>query len=392
MALNLDVLLFGPGLPATGQRGTLRPAADHIEISWSDTGATAEAAERDFDGGSITCAIGELAFAEVGFGKPGLELKWTDDRGELWLAHVLDPAAATALRTRADWSALPSLAQLNRQQQRLRSRRRLGWAAIGLLVLSPVLLLLLFLSQAGRVADAITARIPIEQEVRLGREAFESMRGTLKLQGKSPAQEVVANIGGRLTTGSRYQYEFHGAEDASLNAFALPGGIVVVNTGLLAATKRPEELAGVLAHEVQHVELRHGTAAIVKDLGWRMLWAWFSGDWGGSLAGQAAAELGSLKFSRDAETAADQAGFDALVRAGMDPSGMPDFFAIMAKQAPDAPAGFLSTHPLSTDREQALRGRLSTVAGRQFTPLMATLDLPGWPLPVQGPDERKAPM
>lgn len=384
METTVTALLFGPGLPATGQRCTLVATATQVAASWP--GAPAP----------VACALAKVAFAEVGFGKPGLELKWAahSDGGaasaspsaaantsaDSWLVHVLDPAAATALRTRADWAALPALAQLHRQQQRQRSRRRLGWVGIALLLLSPVLLLLLFLSQAGRLADAITARIPVAQEAKLGREAFQSMRDSLKLQDTGEAREVVTAIGRQLTQGSRYGYEFHVAEDPSLNAFALPGGIVVVNTGLLAATRRPEELAGVLAHEVQHVELRHGTAAIVKDLGWRMLWAWFTGDWGGSLAGQAAAELGSLKFSRDAEAAADQHGFDALVRAGIDPGGMPDFFATMAKQAPDAPASFLSTHPLSTDREQALRTRLSTVAGRHFVPLATTLNVPRWPL------------
>lgn len=378
METQVDALLFGPGLPATGQRGSLRAAADHIEISWSGSGPIAAVAEADFDGESVTCALGDVAFAEVGFGKPGLELRWTAHGSageEVWLAHVLDPVAAAALRKRADWAALPALARLNRQQQRKQTQRLLGWMAVGALVLSPLLLVVLFLTQASRVADAITERIPIAQEVRLGREAFNAMRGDLKLVDRSPAQKVVAELGSRLTQGSRYHYEFHVVEDPTLNAFALPGGIVVVHTGLLAATKRPEELAGVLAHEVQHVELRHGTSALVKEAGWRLLWAWFTGDFGSTAAAQAAAELGSLKFSRDAESAADAAGFAALVNAGIDPSGMAEFFATMGRQAPDAPAAFLSTHPLSKDREQALRQRLAELPERTFVPL------PGSPWP-----------
>ena len=141
-----------------------------------------------------------------------------------------------------------------------------------------------------------------------------------------------------------------------------------------------------LARGQRHLatECRHGTSALVKDLSWRVLWTWFTGDWGGTLAGQAAAQLGSLKFSRDAESAADNAGFDALVRAGIDPSGMPDFFAIMAKQAGDAPAAFLSTHPLSSAREQALRQRLTELPANSFTPL----DHSAWP-PAQGLPVRK---
>ena len=391
MDTTIAALLFGPGLPATGQRCTLQAATDHVEVSWSGTGSASESAEDAFDGTAVKCAIGDITFAEVGFGKPGLELRWAADANQRandttshgantgtathWLVHVLNPADATTLRTRADWAALPSVKRLNQQQRNKRTKRLFGWSAVALLVLSPLLALLLFLSQAARIAEAIAERIPVADEVRLGRQAFESMRGELKLLDTGAAHAAVNHIGRKLTAGSRYTYEFHVVNDATLNAFALPGGIVVVHTGLIAATRRPEELAGVLAHEVQHVELRHGTSAIVKDLGWRVLWTWFTGDWGGTLAGQAAAQLGSLKFSRDAESAADEAGFATLVRVGIDPSGMPDFFATMAKQAGDAPAAFLSTHPLSTAREQALRQRLTELPAKPFTPL----DYSPWP-------------
>ena len=400
METQVTALAFGPGLPATGQRGALRAAADHVEVSWSETGSPAAAGVDAFDGVAVTCAIGDVTFAEVGFGKPGLELRWPADASQRandpaghstnastatdWLVHVLNPTDAAALRARADWAALPSMKRLNQLQRKQHTQRVIAWSAVALLVLSPLLVLLLFLSQAARIAEAIAERIPITEEVRLGRQAFESMRGNLKLVDTGASPEAVVKIGRELTTGSRYTYEFHVVDDATLNAFALPGGIVVVHTGLIAATRRPEELAGVLAHEVQHVELRHGTSALVKDLSWRVLWTWFTGDWGGTLAGQAAAQLGSLKFSRDAESAADNAGFDALVRAGIDPSGMPDFFAIMAKQAGDAPAAFLSTHPLSSAREQALRQRLTELPANSFTPL----DHSAWP-PAQGLPVRK---
>jgi len=393
---TLQALIFGPGLPATGQRGELRAAADHVEVSWPDTGANTASAEDAFAGTAVSCASGDLTFAEVGFGKPGLELRWAADASQIandtagnatnggnathWLVHVLNPVDAAALRARADWAALPSMKRLNQQQRKRHTRRILGWSAVAFLVLSPLLALLLFLSQAARIAEAIADRIPVADEARLGRQAFESMRGNLKLLDNGSAHEAVETIGHRLTAGSRYTYEFHVVDDATLNAFALPGGIVVVHTGLIAATHRPEELAGVLAHEVQHVELRHGTSAIVKDLGWRVLWTWFTGDWGGTLAGQVAAQLGSLKFSRDAESAADEAGFATLVRTGIDPSGMPDFFATMAKQAGDAPAAFLSTHPLSTAREAALRQRLAELPATPFAPLANSMQKDGSPL------------
>jgi beta-barrel assembly-enhancing protease len=358
----VEALLFGPGLPATGLRGQLRLQPDGVTIDWPGQMQ------------AVSASLDELSFREIGFGRPGLELRWPTPRGE-WLVHVLDPISADRLRRRPEWQRLPAWEALHRQTRRGRNRRALGWSTLALLVLSPLLLGLLLFTQAGRLAEAIVEHIPPEREMQLGRQAFEAMRGDLRLLEGSAAQQRVQELGRHLVTGSRYRYEFHVADDPTLNAFALPGGIIVVHRGLIEATRRPEELAGVLAHEVQHVELRHGTAGIVRELGWRALWTFVSGDWGGTLAGQAAVELGSLKFSRDAEAAADAAGFAALVRAGIDPGGMADFFATMARDTPGAPPAFLSTHPASEEREQQLRERVRALDGHRFTPL----DLGPWP-------------
>ncbi len=159
-----------------------------------------------------------------------------------------------------------------------------------------MLLLLLLLWQADRIASAIADRIPVQQEQQFGRRVFASMQRSLKLQDSGKDAALVKKLGARLTAGSRFQYEFHVADDAAINAFALPGGVIVVHTGLIRATRRPEELAGVLAHEVQHVEQRHSLKAVIKETGLRGLWAAASGDLGGTLAGQAAVQLGSLRF------------------------------------------------------------------------------------------------
>jgi predicted Zn-dependent protease len=137
--------------------------------------------------------------------------------------------------------------------------------------------------------------------------------------------------------------------------------------------KRPEELAGVLAHEVQHVEQRHSLRSLVRSLGVRGAWAALSGDLGGTLAGQAALQLTSLRFSRDAERDADIAGFDALVRLGIDPQGMADFFGTLSSSRTGAPPAWLSTHPASEARQDKLRQMRAALGARQFPPL----ELPG---------------
>ncbi len=357
---SIKALIFGPGLPACGVWGTLE-----VRI----TGVAVTAGEH-----TRRAALDQLQVREVGFGKPGIELAWQEGHN-VWAAHVLDPAAAAQLLALPYIANLPQTQALRSKQRKGTAGRAMGWSMLGLIVLAPLLLLALFFSQAERIAGWVADQIPVEEETRLGRASFESMKGSLKLQDSGPAFEAVQNIGKQLTQGSKYTYEFHVVQDDTLNAFAMPGGIIVVHTGLIKATRRPEELAGVLAHEVQHVEQRHSLEGMVKNIGLRAVWALATGDLGGTLAGEAAVQLTSMKFSRDAETEADDKGFDVLVKQGIDPSGMPEFFKTMSEQAADAPAAFLSTHPLSEDRQKKLAERVAGLEQKRFT----RLDIENWP-------------
>ncbi|MGC3979789.1 MAG: M48 family metallopeptidase [Steroidobacteraceae bacterium] len=354
MTQPIKALIFGPGLHSSGVHGTLKLSALGLE---------AQAGEQ-----TQRAALNALQLREVGFGKPGVELAWQVS-GEHWAVHVLDANEAQQLLALPVMVNLPQVQALKSDQRRGTVGRTLGWSLLGLFVLLPLLLLLLFFSQADRIAGWVADQIPIEQETKFGREAFDSMKAQLKLQDSGPAYEAVNEIGKRLTQGSKYNYEFHVVRDDTLNAFAMPGGIVVVHTGLIKATKRPEELAGVLAHEVQHVEQRHSVEGIVKQMGLQALWLLVTGDIGSSVAGQAALQLSSLKFSRDAESEADDKGFDALVKAGIDPSGMPDFFKTMSEKAADAPVSFISTHPLSEDRQKKLTERAKNFSKQEFQAL-----------------------
>ncbi len=350
----IKALIFGRDLSPSGVWGTLTVRITGVEIS------VGEQTQR--------ATLNQLQLREVGFGKPGIELAWTQG-SDVWAAHVLDPAAAAQLLALPYIASLPQVQALKAKQRKGSAGRAVGWSMLGLFVLFPLLLLALFLTQVERIAGWVADQIPIEEETRLGRSSFESMKGGFKLQDSGAAFDAVQSIGRRLTQGSKYTYEFHVVHDDTLNAFAMPGGIVVVNTGLISATKRPEELAGVLAHEVQHVEQRHSLEGMVKNLGLRAVWALVTGDLGGTLAGQAAVQLTSLKFSRDAETEADDKGFDVLVEQGIDPSGMPEFFKTMSEKAADAPAAFLSTHPLSEDRREELAKRVAGLQNQEFKPL-----------------------
>ncbi len=346
--------LFGPGSPATGEDASLLVHAHQLEIRSA--------------AGTQRPALSSVRLREVVSTQSGLEFSWDGPRGVSAL-QVHDPASIRRLRADAVLTNLPQLAALHAGERRRRIGRATGWSLVAFFMLLPLLLLVLLFWQADRIAGAIADRIPVQQEQQFGRRVFESMRGSLKLQDSGPDAALVGSLGKRLTAGSRFEYEFHVTEHPTLNAFAMPGGVIVVHTGLIRATSRPEELAGVLAHEIQHVEQRHSLKALIKETGLRGLWAAFTGDLGGTLAGQAALKLGSLRFSRDAERAADVRGFEALVQQDIDPSGMVDFFGTMAKHSGASPPAWLSTHPASEARQESLRAMKEALGERRFPPL-----------------------
>lgn len=355
--------LYGASSPATGEDAQLTIAGSQLSART--------------DSGVYSCALSVLRVREVGTGTLGLELAWDSSDG-IRAVQVFDAATLTALRADPEIRALPQMAAFTAQQRRGAVGRTLGWGALTVFLLLPLLLILIFIWQADRIARAAATRISVEQERALGEQAFAAIKATLKLEDGGPAYDAVQTIGKRLTEGSEYRYRFHVADDDAINAFAIPGGIIVVHTGLIAATRRPEELAGVLAHEVQHVEQRHSLQALIKDLGLRGLWLLVSGDIGSGVVGQAAFKLTSLQFSRDAESEADAKGFDELLKARIDPSGMGDFFTTMAKEETGiAPPPLLSTHPASDAREAAMRAREAAAKLEPFVPL----DMGSWPPP-----------
>ncbi|MEO5617248.1 MAG: M48 family metallopeptidase [Candidatus Eisenbacteria bacterium] len=144
-----------------------------------------------------------------------------------------------------------------------------------------------------------------------------------------------------------------------VNAFAAPGGFVVVTTGLLDAMRGPEELAAVLAHEISHVARRHTTRGLLARLGVRALFSLIAGDQSG--VGQAlgaAGTLGELSYSRNDETDADLGAAELLARSGIDPSALDRALESISggpagKQGLDL--GFLSTHPSTAGRRERAR-------------------------------------
>jgi predicted Zn-dependent protease len=298
---------------------------------------------------NLIVAVDALRLHTGGFDGRQWRLEWQADHAVAAIAFDADSLDTGSLP--------PTLArQVERaraDQRRRRVRLRLA-IGLALLVLAlPVLLLGVFWWQADPIAGWAASQVGTEQEARLGDRVFAQMRPALKLVETGPALDAVRGIGMRLTRGSAYRYDWHLADDPAVNAFALPGGHVVVFTGLLRATGSAEELAGVLAHEAQHIEQRHSLKNLLHGLGWRALLGLALGDLSGSVWAGLAEQMGSLGYSRELEVQADAGGLLALRRAGISPDGMLRFFARLE----DKDAGqieLLSTHPASAHRRQAL--------------------------------------
>ena len=156
------------------------------------------------------------------------------------------------------------------------------------------------------------------------------------------AIEGIAHLLMETEQSSPYNLHIILKRDPVINAFAAPGGYIVIHDGLLRKTKSPEELAAVLAHEIQHILQRHSTRAILRELSIGMLFSALSGDAGGlHYALETVRTLGGLRFRRQDEAEADQKGLQMLQKAKIDPKGMVAFFETLEKEVGDIPR-FLS--------------------------------------------------
>lgn len=184
---------------------------------------------------------------------------------------------------------------------------------------------------------------------------------------RDPDAQSVTALGQRLvqalpaSSPYRAHYRFHVIDTGDINAFALPGGAIFVHRGLLAhLDRRPELLAAVLAHEMQHVERRHGLQNVYQSMTVSALTLWtfgLSSDFGSALTDT----LINTRHSRKLEREADERALGLLTSAGFNPDAMPEALIRLAtaRQGWQPPA-WLSTHPDPEDRASSLRQQLST--------------------------------
>ncbi|HWR51613.1 MAG TPA: M48 family metallopeptidase [Bryobacteraceae bacterium] len=215
-----------------------------------------------------------------------------------------------------------------------------------------------------------------EQDVQLGREAAAQVLQQYPVAKDQNLQAYVDRLGGKLASTSAaggYPYEFTLLHQKEINAFALPGGPVFVFTGLIAEADNEAQVAGVLAHEIAHVALRHGTNQVSKANLMQIPAALAGAAIGNGALGQVV-QLGLgvglnglfLKYSRDAENQADALGARIMAEAGYNPIEMARFFEKLEATGGSRSPEFLSSHPNPGNRVQAVEAELRTFPQRQY--------------------------
>ncbi len=228
-------------------------------------------------------------------------------------------------------------------------------------------------------AATLTAQAPVEppdnkystaEDVQLGRQAAAEVEKQSPILKDDVVTRYLESLGRRLVSAiparlrqPAFQYTFKVVDTTDVNAFALPGGPVYVNRGMITAARNEGELAGVIAHEISHVALRHGTAQATKAtpfefgaLAGAIAGAIIGGHTGRIVSQGTQIGLGTyfLKYSREFESQADLLGAQIMARAGYDPQRMADMFETLEQQNGPGGIEFLSDHPNPGNRREAI--------------------------------------
>lgn len=252
------------------------------------------------------------------------------------------------------------------------------WGSILVAAIICLLPIYMIFIERDYLVSQIVERVPPEYDVKLGNLIVQST-----LAGEITDADIIADLNtlvAPLVAAAKqepFEYKFHIVASDVVNAYALPGGNIIINSALIKETKRPEELLGVLAHEMAHVNERHSMKRIMHSVSVRIFFILLGADPNlviATLADQADF-LASRGYSRDSESEADREGFDYMMQAGIDPSGLQGFFEILKEEESAITSNRLfalaSTHPLTDDRIDDLQQMIDNndLESQKFPPI-----------------------
>ena len=234
------------------------------------------------------------------------------------------------------------------------------------------------------IGDPAGRTLTVSQEKRLGDSLIREVRQRIPLSDDPELRHYIQDLGNRLLASADnpgFDFEFFVVDSGTVNAFAMPGGNIGMNSGLIMRTQSESELAAVMAHEIAHVTQRHiaRTLDATRGSGLRTLGIIMAAILLGMQdpeMGQAAAMTGiagsiqeQINYTRAHEREADNIGMQILAGAGLDPHGMPRFFERLqqATRFLDRPPEYLSTHPVTDNRISDSRARAQAYGEREST-------------------------
>lgn len=291
-----------------------------------------------------------------------------------WSIYTTDSSILSDERLLADESVRRSI-------RRIRGEKRRGMA-IGVIIVAAIIASIYGLVLLkDPLVRAVVRRVPPSVEAKLGDVALRQILLMSETVSEPKINEPLEGLLSRIATasGSAHTFRLHVIDDETVNAFALPGGHVLFNTGLLLKAESAEEIAGVMAHEIAHVTEQHSLQQIVSTIGVFALVQALFGDVSGliAVAADGGARLLTMSFSRDGERDADSKGLEFLDRAQIDPGGMLSFFGKLHDEEKNAaPAGaaqalqLLSTHPATDERIARLSAGIERLRSeKKYAPL-----------------------
>ena len=255
------------------------------------------------------------------------------------------------------------------------SRKRIT-AELTLIGAALILVVLVVIWLARAVSGHLVSWMPTSVDQRLGEQSWAIVRAGAACDDPDSAQ-YVEQLVARLTHGlpdSPFRYQVALLDTDEVNAFALPGGFIAVHRGLLETASSSEEVAGVLAHELMHVEQRHGARRVLRELGTATLLSAIVGGSDLAVPAAVATDLIGMRYDREQEQEADRLGAQLMSSAGLSPTALASFFDRLSEQGDGQLPGWLATHPDPGDRARAL-------ASGAPAPRGARTDLPPLPAP-----------
>jgi beta-barrel assembly-enhancing protease len=229
---------------------------------------------------------------------------------------------------------------------------------VSIVVIVGVAVFLLAWTVIPWMGEQAAGYVPQSYEEDLGESIYEAMLPGMEVD--SQRTELLEQMVRRADFKSGYPLRFVVVKDEQKNAFALPGGRIVVYSGILEVMKGHAELMGLLSHEVSHVNHRHSLRAIFRQLSTYLFVSLIFNDLSAvsSIVVDQAQQLQSLSYSRELEKEADLEGLELMIYNRFDPMGMPNLFKNMLEKEDEFTGSipeFLSTHPVSTERIDYLK-------------------------------------